>query len=197
VWRQWRRPDWLGELQAVLIMGLVVIGGFGILRAADALRGGALTVDVPASQVTGQVDHQLRDGAGVAPDQDLEVVVADPDLAQRLTDALTYAPSYLVVMAILVLLLRLVRRARSTDPFTRATVRQLRVLAVVAIAGGYSAFLVEMIAAMHLTSLVVTDSVFATVQVPLHWFLIGFGLFAIAEVVRRGCAMREDLDTVV
>ena len=197
VWQRLRRPDWLGELQAVLILGLVLIGGFGVLGLADTLRGGSLTVDVPASQVTGALEHDLREGATVAADQDLAVVIADPDLPQRLTAALTSVPSVLTVVAMLALLLRLVRHARRTDPFSHATVRQLLVLAVVAIGGGYLAFLVEALAALHLSGLVVADGVFAWVEIPLHWFLIGFGLFAFAEVVRRGCAMRDELETVI
>jgi hypothetical protein len=80
---------------------------------------------------------------------------------------LTARPTFAVVAALLALLLRIVWGARRGDPFTLATVRRPRVLAVVTLAGGYLGF------------------------------LVGFGLLAVAEVVKRGDAMRAGLETVV
>jgi hypothetical protein len=56
---------------------------------------------------------------------------------------------------------------------------------------------VEAIAAMELSRTVLTGGLVAYATVPLYWFLVGFGLFAVAEVVKRGCVMRAELDTVV
>jgi hypothetical protein len=195
-WKNIRRPDWLKELQAVLIVGLVIVGGLGVFGAVAA-GSDSLQVELPASAVSGTVDYGLREGAAVAAEQDVTVTVADPSLEQRVAWVLTALPTYAVVAALLVLLLLIVRHARRGDPFTVAAVRQLRVLAVVALAGGYLGSVVELIAAMHLSSTVATDGVVGFSQFPLHWFLVGFGLFAVAEVVNRGYAMRAELETVV
>lgn len=192
-----RRPDWLKELQAVLILGLVVIGVAGVFGAAAVVSGESMQVELPASEVDGTVDYELREGAAVVDVQELRVEVVDPSVEQRVAWALTSLPTFAVVAAMLALLLRIVWRARRSDPFTVATVRRLRVLAVVALAGGYLGFLVEALAAMHLSSTVMTDGIVANLQLPLQWFLVGFGLFAVAEVVKRGCAMRAELETVV
>jgi hypothetical protein len=195
-WESIRRPDWLQELQAVLVVSLVVIGGLGVLGVAAA-GGDSLQLELPASAVSGNVDYGLRAGAAVAPEQDITVTVADPSARQRVVWALTVAPSLAVIAALLVLLLRIVRHARRGDPFTPATVRRLRVLALVTLGGGHLASLVELFASMYLSSTVAVDGVIGVSELPVHWFLVGFGLFAVAEVVRRGHTMRAELETVV
>ena len=157
----------------------------------------SLQLELPASAVSGTVDYGLRAGAAVAVEQDVTVTVTDPTLEQRAAWVLTALPTFAVVVALLALLLRIVWHARRGDPFTPATVRRLRVLAVVALAGGYLAAVVELVASMHLSSTVTTDGVIGFSQLSAHWLLAGFGLFAVAEVVNRGYAMRSELETVV
>jgi hypothetical protein len=125
------------------------------------------------------------------------VTVTDPAPVQRLVWVLTGLPTLLVVVAMLFLLLRIVWHARRGDPFTSDTVRRLRVLAVVAVGGGYLAFIAELLAAAGLSSTVITDGFVGASEPPIHWFLIGFGLLAVAEVIRRGGRMRDELATVV
>ncbi|MEJ3749010.1 DUF2975 domain-containing protein [Actinomycetes bacterium KLBMP 9797] len=196
-WESIRRPDWLRELHAVLVLGLVIVGVVGVFGAAAATWSDSLPLELPASAVSGTVDHGLRAGAAVDARQDVTVTVADPRVGQRMAWVLTAVPTFAVVAALLVLLLLIVRHARRGDPFTLATVRRLRVLAVVALGGGYLGSLVELLAAMYLSSTVTTDGIVGFSQLPLHWFLVGFGLFAVAEVVKRGYAMRAELETVV
>lgn len=197
-WESIRRPDWLKELHAVLVVGLVVVGGLGILGVGvTAAVDDSLPLQLAASAVSGTVDLGLREGVAIAAVQEVTVSVADPTLLQRLVWSLTRLPTHAVIAALLLLLLQLVRHARRGDPFTPSTVRRLRVLAVVAIAGGYLGFMLELISAMYLSSTVATDGVVGIAQLPLHWFLVGFGLFAVAEIVNRGYAMRAELETVV
>jgi hypothetical protein len=195
-WESIHQPDWLKGLQSMLILGLAVVGASAVFDAAAA-RGESLQLELPASAVSGTVDYNLREGAAVAAVQDVTVTVTDPSLEQRAVWVLTVLPAYAVVVALLILILRIVWSARRGDPFTLATVRRLRVLAWVTLAGGYLAFIVEIIAAMHLSSTVLVDAVAGSAEVPLHWFLIGFGMLAVAEVVKRGVAMRAELETVV
>ncbi|WP_020578800.1 DUF2975 domain-containing protein [Actinopolymorpha alba] len=198
LWESIRRPDWLKELQAVLILGLLVVGALGVFgTGATAAVGDSLSLQLPASAVSGTVEYGLRAGVAIASEQDVTVTVADPSLQQRVVWALTTLPTQVVVAALLALLLRIVRHARHGDPFTPATVRRLRVLAMLALAGGYLGFLIELIAAINLSTTVTTDGAVGFSQLPLHWFLIGSGLLAVAEVVKRGYAMRAELETVV
>ncbi|HEX5595191.1 MAG TPA: DUF2975 domain-containing protein [Micromonosporaceae bacterium] len=197
-WESIRRPDWLKELQAVLIVGLVLVGGLGVVGAVvTAAVGETLPMQLPASAVSGTVDYGLREGVAIAAEQDVTVTVADPSLQQRVVWALTTLPSHMVIVTLMVLLLRIVWHARRSDPFTLATVRWLRVLAVVTVAGGYLGSLMELVASMLLSSTVISDGVVGFSQLPAYWFLIGLALFAVAEVVKRGYVMRAELETVV
>lgn len=193
----WRaKTDWLQELQAVLLLGLVMAGVLTVGGVAGAF-GDSLPVELPASAVSGSVDSGLRAGATVLSEQAVTVTVADPSATQRALWLASAAPTNLVVVLLLIQLLRIVRHARRHDPFTTATVRRLRVLAVVALAGGYLAAFAQVLAAMELSGTVLSDGLTAYFELPLYWFVVGFGLFAVAEVVRRGCALRAELETVI
>jgi hypothetical protein len=113
--------------------------------------------------------------------------------------AFTTVPTFLVTITMFVLLLGVLRRARRDDPFLPATVRRLRALAIVVVVGGPVAFVIEMIAAMELSSRVTKTHMGTTVDLTSLgiWLLVGFGFFAIAEVINRGRAMRAELETVI
>jgi hypothetical protein len=189
-----QKPDWLRELQVALVIGLVVIGALGVATVVTGLSD-PLPVRVSAEGVSGSVG--LRAGGVIAAEQELTVTVAGPSTAQRLWWLVTTLPTGLVIAILLVLLLRIVRHARRADPFTPATVRRLRVLAVVALAGVVLAFPVQLLGSMALSGTVLSDAVAGSAEFPAYWLLVGFGLFAVAEVVRRGCAMRTELAGVI
>lgn len=193
-----RRPDWLKEMQAVLAIALAAVLALGVvapaLRAAIAEE---LPLELPAAALSGTLDYELREGVAIAAEQDVTVTLADPDAGQRAAWALAELPTQAVAAALLALLLGLVRHARREDPFTPATVRRLRAVAATAIAGGVFAFTVELLASMHLSTTAVVGDIAGISHLPVHWLLIGFGLLAVAEVVKRGRAMREELETVV
>jgi hypothetical protein len=199
LWEKLRRPDWLAEMQALVMVGLVVVGLGIVLSAGWAITsGGPVVAEVPAdslSNVVGSVDG-LNRHAAITPDATVEVEIADPSTRQLVASALTSLPTGLVVVAMLAMLLRIVRRARRDDPFTAGAVRRLRILAVVVLVGGSLAGLAESLAALDL-AISLTDQAWTTVRFPVAWLLAGFGLLAISEIVKRGTAMRAELDTVV
>jgi hypothetical protein len=195
-WDRLRRPDWLGELRAVLILGLLLTGGATLAGIAAAFTG-PLQIDLPATAVAATVDYGLHGGAAVAAEQEVTVGIADPDTGQRVLWVLDSLPTQIVIAAMLALLLMIVNDARRADPFTLRTVRRLRILAIVALAGGHLAFFVEMIARFALSESVLRAGVASFIYFPSLWLLIGFGLLAVAEVVRRGCSMRSELEAVI
>jgi hypothetical protein len=193
---QQRKPDWLKELQAALVVCLLVAGVFGVFAAVAVIADDSITVRLPASAVTGEPDLGLRGGATIAATQDLEVVVSDPTMDQRLAWILSSSPSYTVLLAVLALLVWIVREARHGDPFTPATVWRLRALAVVTLAG-VLAGLIETVASSYLSGTVASNGIVTQWSPPVAWLLGGFGLLAVAELINRGCAMRAELETVV
>nr|MDT0658846.1 DUF2975 domain-containing protein [Micromonospora sp. DSM 115978] len=220
---QLRKPDWLAEMRAVLIAGLVLVAAVGIGSPVLALTGGReIVVAVPASTIdsrpeagsggpgsegSGRREEGLAglglDGSGstggarVRESSAVEVYVVEPTTGQLVADTLAHLPSLAVVAVLLGLLLQVVVRARRGEPFSGYVVRRLRVAAVVALAGGCLASLVETVATLGLAMSVSGSAGLAHWAFPLPWILAGFALFAVAEVIGRGVAMRAELDTVV
>jgi hypothetical protein len=146
--------------------------------------------------------HRLGEGGGLAavdPGGTIDVLVDDPSVWQVFAAALVFLPTFLVILALFAMLLGVMRRARKGGPFDERVVWRLRLIAVVATVAGVVAHLVELFVQLALTSTVTDRSVSATVpmQSLFGWLLVGIALFAIAEVVKRGLALRTELDTVI
>jgi hypothetical protein len=109
-------------------------------------------------------------------------------------------PTAVVTVPMIIMALRLINAVRHSDPFTRATVRRLRVLGLVVLIGGALAEAAEFASGLVLIRITLPRDVadFATPDVrPTFWWLLtGFVLLSVAEVVRRGCELRDELDTV-
>lgn len=107
----------------------------------------------------------------------------------------------IATIPMILLALRLVDKAMATDPFTRETVRRLRVLGFVVLIGGALAELAEYVAGLVLIRLSLPRDVasWATPNVhpTLWWLLTSFVILSVAELVKRGCALRDELDSVV
>lgn len=195
-----RRPDWLAELQGLVTAALVLLAGIVVFNIVTLADGGVVVAQVPADAVTGVggATGGLRDGAVV--DGDVEVLVAEPTSRQLVTYYLTRLPTFAVAGAVLALLWTALRRARRGDPFSAGTVRRLRLIGWVALVGGILAQLVQMIASLELTSQVTADGRLSATQdlgTTGLFLLVGFGFFAIAEILRRGLALRTELESVI
>jgi hypothetical protein len=91
-----------------------------------------------------------------------------------------------------------VRAARRDDPFSAANVRRLRAMGGVVLVGGASSLTIGVAAAFELGRSIAPDAApGAVLDLSGWWFLVGFGFFAIAEVLNRGRAMRAELDEVI
>ncbi len=193
------KADWLGEVQVALVVGAAAVGVAITAVVWSGIAGSPVVARVPAEVITGVSGAAggLTGGAVVGADSVVEVLVAEPGARQAIASAFTALPGLLVVLAMLVVLGRIVRAARAADPFTDETVRRLRVLAVSVFVGGVAASVVETVAAVNL-ALSVTEGSFATDWVvPGRWLLLSIGLLAVAEVIKRGTALRAELATVV
>jgi hypothetical protein len=191
-----RRADWLRELHALLLAAVVVSGIVGLANALITLTGQPVSIPVRSGSVlpAGAVPGVVIDG-----DADLFLRVDHPTTGQLVLATLADLPGYLLVTAMLVLLWRLVGRARRDDPFTDGTARRLTVLGWLLIVGGPVVCTVEFLARFVLSGSVGDGRNAATLDVgaAAAWLLVGVGMLAIGQVVRRGQTLRAELDGVV
>src|SRR5688572_23413403 len=189
-----RKADWLNEFRVVVVAGIVLILLFTVAEIVTVALGEQVVAELRSSP-TGQ-DEFTVNGRAVE-HLSTEVVIVDPTTPQTLWYLGTRLPSTIVLVTALFMLLRLLNRARRANPFSRDTVRDLRWVGVVLLAGGPLASLVESVATLGLSEGLVANSVSGHWDVPVPWLFAGFGVMAIAQIVARGCAMREELDEVI
>jgi hypothetical protein len=195
-----RRTDWLHELQGLLFVAVVVSGIVGIATAIATLAGQPFNIDVPSGDVLRpDAVVNTHPGATIDAQASISLRVEHPTGVQLGWATVAALPGYALTTTMLVLLWRLVALARRDDPFTAGTVSRLRALGWLLVVGGPAAWAAEFIARFALSETVTTGGPRATLDLgaPAVWFLAGFGMLAIGEVVRRGQALRAELDQVV
>lgn len=188
-----RRSNMLRELQ-ILVLAAIGIVAIGVALWVVELIGGDpihTTISVPS-----RISVDLPPGVRPDASNELNVEVVAPTTRQRVLFGLTLAPTALVLLIALLLLARTLQRARNTDPFTRQTVTGLRWIGV-ALCAGVPATFAEGWAQLALSSTITSDPWSATIPLPFAWVLGGFVCFAVAEIVRRGSSLREELATVI
>jgi hypothetical protein len=126
----------------------------------------------------------------------------DYSLGQKLLYLMSHRLAFILVsIPMLILARRVVATAIHSDPFTPDMVRRLRVLGLAVLIGGALSEAAEYVCAQVLLRMVVPkQALFSAepdVRITLWWLLPAFILLAVAEVVRRGVAMRAELDTVI
>ncbi|MBT8225348.1 MAG: DUF2975 domain-containing protein [Dactylosporangium sp.] len=190
--------DWLREMSGALVFAMIAVG-VGTLLTTCASFLGSITVSAASDLVieSGALTG-LTGGASLDPNGAVELVVDDPTVKQGVLHLLTWLPTATVVLIMLGFLLRIVRIARQ-DPFRTAVLAHLRSLGIVVIIAGPLSWGVEFFASFALVGTVTAEgsSGRLELQAPLVWMLVGMGYFAIAEVVKRGTAMRAELDEVI
>lgn len=195
-----RRADWLTELHGLLLVAVVLSGVAGLVTVFATLTGVLLDVEVPGAGVL-RPDALVNAGAGVAiaPDASISLQVSDPSGVQLTLAAVSALPSFVLTTVMLVLLWRLVGEARRTDPFVGVTAGRLRTIGWLLVVGGPIAWVVEFMARFALSDTITATGPTATLDLGELglWFLAGVGFLAIGEVVRRGQAIRAELDQVV
>jgi hypothetical protein len=191
-----RRPNWLRELQIVIIVGLVLLGLGFTMTVIGILTG------KPDVENTAQPEPILLALQGDQP-QPFTVRLIEPKFMEPTAPQIGWylastLPSLLALVMILLLLLRVVHRARNTDPFTTSTVRDLRWIAAITLVGGVLSSFAEALANFALSSSISSSSPATTVlTLPTVWIFGGFVCFAFAEVVKRGCVLRDELAEVI
>lgn len=140
---------------------------------------------------------RLVPGVVVNPTNEVSLGIENPT-TQQTALLLTSVVDAVVYITFFMLLRQLVRQARHADPFTRATARRLRFLGGFLILGALVAALTTAIAQGVLTRTITTDRTFLfDWDTPGYTLVTGLVLVVVGEIVRRGAAMREDLEGMV
>ncbi|WP_433832926.1 DUF2975 domain-containing protein [Actinoplanes sp. CA-015351] len=188
-----RRPDWLDELHGLLAIATTLTGIGCAVTTVGILAGQAVDVEASGEGVA------LGLPAGTAVDSGLRLHLDQPTGVQRAWELLATLPSVLLLTVALVLLWRLVGRARRGDPFTGNIVSRFRVLGLLLVVGGPVVWVLQFIGEFALSATVASLGTYAPLSfaVPGAWLLGGFLMFAFGEIVRRGQVLRAELDEVV
>jgi hypothetical protein len=194
-----RRPNWLAELQSILLISLVLATAGLVFGLVSTVFDDSVRFTIPVSGVEGltAVDGNLHDNAAIDGGGEVDVRVTDPSTRQRVLSLFTGAPSLALGVTLLALLWSTVRIARRGEPFSPTVVRRLSWLGVVALVGGPVVDLVQAAATFVASETVFDDTISASYVFSWWWLLAGFGFLATAEVIKRGVAMRVELDEVV
>ncbi|HWS35873.1 MAG TPA: hypothetical protein VN408_24420 [Actinoplanes sp.] len=189
-----RRPDWLTELHGFLALAAIGTGAAGVVTTVGTLTGQPVEIEVPADSVIAGAPPGLSPGPAVP------LLIDAPTAAQTGWALLAALPRFVLVTAVLVLLWRAVGRARHDDDLFRTGLAgRLHTLGLLLTVGGLVTWAVEAGARLALSDSLGTAGTYwtADLSTPVWWGLLGFGMFAIGQIVRRGQAMRDDLDRVV
>ena len=144
--------------------------------------------------------HRMHQELGVS---DVSIVpLTTATTAQRMLFAVSHGVAFcLAVIPMLIMARRLIAGVLAADPFTLAVVRRLRMLGAVVLAGGLLSESTEYLTARGLLDSAVSGALRTRAQPDFHpslwWLTPGLMLLAFAEVVRRGQALRDELDTVI
>lgn len=195
-----RRPDWLWELQCLSVVIGVVAAAVAALRVVRLVSGAdGVPVDLLARSLDGTAGAHPEAGVTVPGEGTVEALVADPSGSQITLSTLTWLPTVVLVIAVLTLVFRLLRDARRSDPFTRRTVRRLRILAIVALVGGEAVAITESLCGLSLVDSVLPDpgGFYGVLNLPIGWVFVGFAFLAVGELINRGRALRDELAGVI
>ncbi|MFI5915386.1 DUF2975 domain-containing protein [Dactylosporangium sp. NPDC051541] len=193
-----KKPNWFVELESALVVSMAVVGLGVVATVVGVITRDPIPVTVP-NDMAG-VANMGAGGLVSTEDGSIDMVMNGPTWAQTLLGVLNQLPTPIVVLTLLAVLHRVVRRMRRGGPFDEVVVRRVRLLGWIAGVGGMLAVLIEASAEAFLTLSADLHGISFWLPIMpglLSWPLIGIGLLALAEVLRRGVVMRTELDTVI
>lgn len=196
----WSRGD-SRMLELVLWLALAAVGLFGAILPVAGVLGGPFGVvetrDVALDErtsTTGVTDGPVT----LRGTEQAELTFADPNLTERMLLALPRISGALLLLLAIELLRRIARTLRAGDVFVPDNARRLTVIAVIVLALGILGPLVQALT----TDLLVAgtparDAVPFEVTFAFGPVLLGLLIAALAEVFRRGTALRADTEGLV
>lgn len=202
-----RKRDWAREAEQVFWLGAAVLIAWVVGRVAWSVIG-PVAAQVPAMALgITALAGSIPAGAQLsAADDHVTVVLADPTAGERLLAVLAVVPQPLVLATVLALLARWARSVRQGATFAASAASRLTRIGQVTVLAGIGAYFLETTAASMLRWDVLPNgvasspspaSVLSSVGPALWWPTIGACLGLVGEIVRRGVALRDELEGVI
>ncbi|MFE9171061.1 DUF2975 domain-containing protein [Streptomyces kebangsaanensis] len=202
----WSRAD-SRLLEAALGLAAALVGVFGTLIPALGVAGLVDPVDTRKVEVeTGTAtwtpgavtDAAAEHGMTLTGTHQAELVLADPDLSERLSLAVPELTGSLFLLLILVLLLQMARTLRDGDVFVPENARRLSVMGLTVL---LQAVVSPVLTAATTQALVggtpLADHIPFSATFSGAYVLLAFLVLALGEVFRRGTKLRADTEGLV
>jgi len=200
----WNRTD-SRLLDAALGLAALLDAVFGVLIPALGVAGLIDPVDTrevtpeTATRVPGTVtDAVAGHGMTLTGTHRADLVLAHPDLGQRLLLALPDVVGSLLLLLVLVLLLQMTRTLRDGDVFVPKNARRLSVIGLtVLVQAVLSPVLPSLTTEALVSGTPMADQVPFSVTFTGEYVLLAFLILALGEVFRRGTKLRADTEGLV
>lgn len=200
----WNRTD-SRLLEAALGLAALLDAVFGVLIPALGVVGLIDPVDTrevkpeTATRVPGTVtDTVAGHGMTLTGTHRADLVLAHPDLGQRLLLALPDVVGSLLLLLVLVLLLQMTRTLRDGDVFVPKNARRLSVIGLtVLVQAVLSPVLPSLTTEALVSGTPMADQVPFSVTFTGEYVLLAFLILALGEVFRRGTKLRADTEGLV
>ena len=200
----WNRTD-SRLLEAALGLAALLDAVFGVLIPALGVVGLIDPVDTrevkpeTATRVPGTVtDAVAGHGMTLTGTHRADLVLAHPDLGQRLLLALPDVVGSLLLLLVLVLLLQMTRTLRDGDVFVPKNARRLSVIGLtVLVQAVLSPVLPSLTTEALVSGTPMADQVPFSVTFTGEYVLLAFLILALGEVFRRGTKLRADTEGLV
>ncbi|MDO8107934.1 DUF2975 domain-containing protein [Isoptericola sp. b441] len=189
---------WLNAAATVLGIGLALLLAATAVMAVQAARGAPVSFPLSPEAAFGtEAGPTLLPGVELARDATVTVRLPDPAAAQSAWSVLLWLPSTLLAGAAVTLVLLAVVRARRGDPFGGGVVTIMRTLGVVLLVGGPLVQLLTGVGSYRLAGTVLGRGADFAPAFTLDGPIVGVCVLALAEVIRHGQRLREELDEVI
>lgn len=209
-WSRWSRGDQT-LIEGLLVLGLVGVLTFGVAPAVLGYLGvgmcdrsdltacaDVITLEAPLERPPALPDLPATAGVELTGQHTVTLAVTDPTPGQRLAHLAVRLASSLLALAVLVLLLQIARSLRKGDPFTPGNARRVFAIALLlAVGGTLVQFLGGIVRIDLLASTAARDLTSPGADLSLLPLYAGVVLGFLAQVMRIGAHMREELQGVV
>lgn len=192
-------------LEAALGLATVLVGVFGVLIPALGVVGliDPISTREVQSETTTRVPGTVTDaaaghGMALTGTHQADLVLAHPNLGQRLLLALPQVVGSLLLLLVLALLLQMARTLRGGDVFAPKNARRLSLIGLTVLV---QAILAPVVLATTTEMLVsgtsTADHIGFSATFTGEYVLLAFLVLALGEVFRRGTKLRADTEGLV